>query len=148
MRLRDNPARLAIETYPQRIQIRASFGDIDSFQHVNNVAIAGFFEEGRATMNIGLFGADAIVHPSDGVQLLFVSVSIEYLAQTEYPGEVTVATGLSNVGRSSFVQSGALFQNGRCVALCDAVSVYAEDGKANPLPESVRARMEPLRLNL
>ena len=145
-RLRDNSARLQRETYAELFDIRACYGDVDSFQHLNNVALARYFEEGRASLNMGVFGVDAVVRPSGGVQLLFATIEIDYLAQGEYPGVITVATGISAIGRSSFVHAGALFQGTRCIALCDAVTVYALDGKGCPVPDEIRARLEPLTL--
>jgi acyl-CoA thioester hydrolase len=119
MRLRDIPMRLRPETYPQLLDIRAAYADVDSFQHLNNVALARYFEEGRASLNMEVFGVDAVVRPSGGMQLLFASVTIDYVAQGAYPGMITVATGISAIGRSSFTHCGGLFQTGRCIALCE-----------------------------
>jgi acyl-CoA thioester hydrolase len=140
-RLRDEESRLQLASYPRTVEIRATYGDVDSFQHLNNVALARFFEEGRAAMNMELFGVDAVVRPSDGVQLLFASIAIEYVAQGRYPGSVTVATGVSAVGRSSFSQSAAIFQGETCLAVCEAVTVHAKDGKGQVLPDEVRAAL-------
>ena len=144
-RLADEAWRLAADAYPRVLALRAVYGDIDSFQHLNNVAISRFFEEGRAVINMEAFGEDAVVRPSSGEQLLFASVSVEYLAQGNYPGELLVGTAVSRIGGSSFVHSAALFQHGRPIALCDAVTVYAVDGKSRPLPPSARERLEALR---
>jgi acyl-CoA thioester hydrolase len=145
MRLRDNPTRLKPDAYAQVIEIRATYGDVDSFQHLNNVALARFFEEGRSTMNMSVFGEDAVVRPSAGVQLLFASVAIDYVAQGRYPGSVSIGTSVSQIGRSSFTQSAGLFQQDRCVALCEAVTVYAVDGRGEALPAEVRAALERLQ---
>ena len=140
-RLRDEEARLQLSSYPRALEIRATYADVDSFQHLNNVALARFFAEGRAAMNMELFGVDAVVRPSAGVQLLFASIAIEYVAQGAYPGSVTVGTGISSIGRSSFGQSAAIFQGGTCLAVCEAVTVYAVDGKGQKLPDGVRTAL-------
>jgi len=145
-RLADQACRLTPEAYPQVFAMRAAYGDVDSYRHLNNVALVGYFEEGRATMNMGLFGVETIVRPEGGVQLLFASVTVDYLAVGEYPGELVVATAISHIGRSSFSQAGALFQGGRCLALCEAVTVYSIDGVAQPLPADARTEMEALLL--
>jgi acyl-CoA thioester hydrolase len=146
-RLRDDPASLRLETYPQVIELRASYADVDSFQHLNNVAMARFFEEGRATMNMSAFGEDAVVRPSSGLQLLLASVSIDYVSQGQYPGTVQVGTGVSRLGRSSFRQTAGLFQDRRCIALCEAVTVCAFGGKGADLPAHARAALERLVIN-
>jgi len=141
----DEAWRLNPDAYPRAVTLRAVYGDIDSFQHLNNVSISRFFEEGRAIINMEVFGEDAVVRPSRGVQLLFASVWVEYLAQGQYPGDLLVATAVSKVGGSSFVHSGGLFQHDRAIALCDAVTVHAVEGKGRPLPDGVRAVLDGLR---
>jgi len=143
-RLRDESARLKLGSYPRTVEIRTIYGDVDSFQHLNNVALARFFEEGRAVLNMELFGVETVVRPTAGVQLLFASVAIEHLAQGTYPGSVTVATGISAIGRSSFSQSAAIFQGETCLAVCEAATVYAVDGKGQALPDSVRSALSKI----
>ena len=143
-RLRDDPARLRRQTYPQMLEMRVSYADVDSFQHLNSVALGRFFEEARASMNMGLFGVDTVVRPSAGVQLLFANIAIDYVSQGRYPGMVSIGTAVSKIGRSSFTQAAALFQDDRCIALCDAVTVFAKDGQAADLPSDIRAALETL----
>ena len=59
---------------------------------------------------------------------------------------VTVCTSVGQIGRTSYVQSAGLFQRGRCVALSDAVTVHAVDGKPAPLPDDVIGVLERLKL--
>ena len=145
-RLRDEKRRLNMEAYALNVEIRASYADVDSFCHLNNVAIARYFEEGRASLNIGVFGADVVVRPSGGVQLLFARVEIDYLAQGDYPGKVSVGTAVSRIGRSSFTQSSGLFQKGECLALCEATTVFAMNGRATELSPTIKAALELLQL--
>ena len=147
-RIRDDLTRLKPEVYAQTVEIRTTYADIDSFQHLNNVAIARFFEEGRATMNMSLFGVDAVVRPTSSLQLLFASVTIDYVSQGKYPGLVTVGTSVTKIGNTSYVQSAGIFQLGRCVALCDAVTVHAIDGKPAPLPKDTISQLQRLKLKV
>ncbi|MDB5446674.1 MAG: hypothetical protein JWQ97_1991, partial [Phenylobacterium sp.] len=48
-RLADEAWRLTLEAYPRAVDLRCAYADVDSFQHLNNVALARFFEEGRAS---------------------------------------------------------------------------------------------------
>ena len=144
-RLREDARRLRLEIYPQVLEVRAAFADVDSFRHLNNVALARFFEEGRATFTMSAFGVDAIVRPS-AVQLLLAGVVIDYVSQGEYPGLIQIGTGVSHIGRTSYSYAAGLFQNGRCIALCDAVMVHVRDGEAAELPAEAKAALEPFRL--
>jgi len=65
MALHDDPARLDIGNYPLRYTSRALFADMDGFRHINNVAIARFFEEGRAAGIIEAFGLDSLLNPPE-----------------------------------------------------------------------------------
>ncbi|MBV9509688.1 MAG: hypothetical protein JO303_05335, partial [Caulobacteraceae bacterium] len=95
-------------------------------------------------LNMEVFGVDAVVRPAPGAQLLFASVAIDYVSQGKYPGLVRIATGVSHIGRSSFTYSAGVFQDGVCVALSEAVTVYAIDSKGRELPSAVRAALEGL----
>jgi acyl-CoA thioester hydrolase len=143
MSIREQATRLELSSYPFAFDLRLTYADVDTFQHLNNVAISRFFEEGRATMNMDLFGEGAVLRPSGGEQLLFAAVSIEYLRQGVYPGVVQVGSGIGEIRRSSYLQAGGLFQDGACLAVCDAVTVNAVDGKPTPLQAAFRERAEP-----
>ena len=106
------------------------------------MALARFFEEGRVTLNAQVFGVETVVRPPADLPLLLAGVVIDYVSQGEYPGDVQVATGLSKIGRSSFTQAAGVFQEGRCVALCDAVAVYAKGGRGVEIPPDARRSLE------
>lgn len=141
-RLKDETWRQFVQNYPQRFVLRTTWGDVDAYRHVNNVAQAAFMEEGRASLCISAFSLKAMMSPDGPTQVLVASTSLEYLEQCNYPGEVVVATGFSRIGRTSFNTAGAVFQDGRCVALCETVMVYALDGKPHSLAKEVEARLK------
>ncbi|MFC0284306.1 acyl-CoA thioesterase [Camelimonas abortus] len=143
MRVSSIPGRRSLATYPFRIRIRAAYGDLDANHHINNVALSRFVEEACASLNMQVFGEDVVVRPSGGVQLLTASVSIDFVAQGHYPGEVVAAAGVAAIGRSSFIYATALFQPERCIAVAQTTLVYARDGAGVPVPQTVRAAMEP-----
>ncbi len=145
-RLRDSAERLVLANYPLQFDMRAAFGDVDAYRHLNNVALSRFLEEGRASLSIALFGVEPVLAPLNGEQILVANVNVDYVSQGTYPGMVTVAAGFSRFGRSSFNQACALFQQGRCVALCEAAFIYAVDGVATPIPASLRERARPYAL--
>ena len=93
-RLRQDKRRLALENYPLRFETRPLYGDVDTNRHVNNVTVARWFEESRAQLNHRVAGAARLLDPSPGLQLLLVSIQIEYLQQVPYPSTVTVAAAV------------------------------------------------------
>ena len=136
--------RLVPENYPLRFETRALYSDVDTNRHVNNVAYARWFEESRAQLNERVSGAGRLLNPPPGVQLLLVSIHIEYLEQVPYPSAVTVAAGVSRIGAASYGIAHGLFHDGRCAALGDSVVVQARDGRPARLTAEERAALEPL----
>jgi acyl-CoA thioester hydrolase len=136
--LKDDPRRLDIASYPLRIDTRVLYADMDAFRHVNNGATGRYLEEGRADLNMRVFGTESMIDPPEGMQLLFATVTVDYLLQAYYPGQVTIASGLKSLGRSSYVIAQAAFQNGACFALAEAVMVKAIDGRPAPLSDAER----------
>ena len=146
MAIRDDQARLRPETYPHHFEQRALFADMDAFRHLNNGAATRYFEEGRASLNAGVFGVAALVDPPNGLQLLFATVVTDYLAQAHYPGTVTVCSGIAKVGRTSWTFAHAAFQDGVCFALSESVVVKSHHGKPEPLSDGERAEMAKVML--
>lgn len=134
------------DAYPLCITLRTAYADMDAFRHINNGATGRYFEEGRADLNMRIFGQSVMIDPQDGLQLLFARVMIDYLAQIHYPGNVEIATSIVHVGTSSYRMQQALFQNGHCCALSTATQVKARHGKPDPLTEAERAGMLSYRL--
>lgn len=143
MRIKDIPGRQMLEAYPLSVAIRATYSDLDANHHINNVALSRFIEEACASLNMQVFGEDAVVRPSGGAQLLTAAVSIDFVTQGRYPGDIIAAIGISQIGRSSCIYASALFQPGRCIAVAQTTLVHAQDGAGVPIPDGVRAAMKP-----
>jgi acyl-CoA thioester hydrolase len=142
MRLKDDARRLQAFSYSLKVEIRALFSHMDAFRVINNVALASYFEEGRADMNVKLFGAQQLVNPKVGTQLVFAGMQFEFIEPVLYPGSVEVRSAISRIGRSSYVQSSALFRDDRCLALCDCTTVLVINRVAAELPKDVVSKLE------
>jgi acyl-CoA thioester hydrolase len=136
--------RLEPANYPLRFETRALYGDVDANRHVNNVAYARWFEEGRAQLNERVSGPGMLLDPPAGEQLLLVSIQIEYLAQVPYPATVVVAAAVSVLGGASYGIAHGLFHEGRCAALGDSVVVRARAGRPARLSPAERATLASL----
>lgn len=144
MGLKDDPARLIRDRYPLRFVTRILYSDMDAFRHLNNGATGRYLEEGRADVNMMVFGKDCMIDPSGGLQLLFATVTIDFIKQAHYPGMVEIATGLTRIGGSSYIIAQAAFQHDARFALGEAVMVKAIDGRPAALTDDEKARMEAL----
>jgi acyl-CoA thioester hydrolase len=144
MEQKDDQRRRDLANYARRFSHRIIYSDMDAFRHLNNGATGRYFEEGRADLNIAIFGVECMIDPPEGQQLLFANVVTDYLAQAHYPGSVEVGSAIGRIGSSSFVMSQACFQNGACFALSQAVMVKARHGKPEPLTPAEREAMAAL----
>ncbi len=137
--MRQPPERLVLASYPYHTTIEPRFGDVDALRHLNNVALAGIFEEARLRFSAGFRH-----HPAGegNERPMLAEATIRYLAQGHYPGTLTAGVGVLRVGRSSYAIGQALFQNDRCIGTADIVIVYTADGRPHPLPERFRAALD------
>lgn len=117
--------------------------DLDHQRHVNNAVHPGLFTNGRYALIYGRLRD--IVEPTDAFAL--VKITIEYLNEMHYPGEVDVGTLVRRIGSSSVTYGQAIFNNGKCAAVAESVMVML-DGKTRrpkPLPAAAVAALEKLR---
>jgi acyl-CoA thioester hydrolase len=136
-----DPARLELTTYPVRIAIETQFRDMDIAAHLNNVAIAGYYESARARSNLAMFGNDFFRRSSPYLMVL-AETNLRFLAEGNYPEPTCTGSGIGRIGNSSFVMQQALFQQGACIGLCDCVMVLTAAGKPTRIPEDVRHAMQ------
>jgi len=133
--MRTDPRRRHLDTYPWSVVLETRFADMDVNRHLNNVAVAQFYEETRVRFNVGLRAA----HPELQPHYLVGRVEIDYLAEGRYPAPLTAGYGIAAIGKSSFRVAMALFQGDACIGLCDTVMVYRGETGAAPLPQALRA---------
>lgn len=136
------PHRLLLESYPMHLVIETQFGDMDVHGHINNLVIGRFFESARARFQIAVYAGKKLFQRDADYAMLLVENNIRFLAECNFPDPVVVGTGLGHIGNSSYEFQHALFQNDKCVALCEAVMVCAQHGKPVPVPDDVRSRMQ------
>ncbi|NVD26322.1 acyl-CoA thioesterase [Parasphingorhabdus flavimaris] len=138
---RPEPWQLVAENYPVSVVMQTRFQDIDPNRHLNNVAFAALFENARVRLNRELrpWGD----RPKNERSMV-AAVTINYLREGHYPDDVEVSSGVSKIGRSSYVIAQAMFQNDRCIATCDSVIVCRTDGEGKPLRAAVVAELEKM----
>jgi acyl-CoA thioester hydrolase len=109
---------------------------MDPNRHVNNVAIARYFEEGRAAFVREMLRA---VNPPLGGRRILVNIAIQFLQEGKYPGEVEIGSAVSGIGRVSYQIRQHLFQDGQCIADSTSVYVFVENGVKTALPDSFKS---------
>ena len=106
--------------------------DLDYQGHVNNAFQAVLFPNGRYHF------IQRHVRPKGArdMPLALVRITIEYLREMHHPGEVECGTLIRRVGRSSITFGQALFKDGKCAAVAEAVMVLLDPKTRRPKPLS------------
>ncbi len=128
-----------LEDFPGRTFDKLRFGDTDNVGHVNNAVFSTLFETGRVT----LLYQDNPVPVEDGFGFVLAHISIDFIGEILWPGQVDIGTGIARIGRSSVQFTQALFQNGQCVARATSTIVLTNrtTRRSHPMPETILASL-------
>jgi acyl-CoA thioester hydrolase len=140
----DPAGQLPPEAYPATTIQTLRYNDQDQAGHVNNAVYSTMYEAGRVPI---LYDPDKQM-PPEGCHFSLVRITIDYLAEMTWPGEVTIGTGVTRIGNSSVSFRQAVFLEGLCCSFADSTVVLtnATTRRSQPLPEHARAWFETLLL--
>jgi acyl-CoA thioester hydrolase len=126
-----------LEDFPHHTFDKLRYGDTDRQGHLNNAVYATFFETGRCDM---LDVTDAL-RRSTTHHWVLARLTINYVAEGFWPGQVQIGTGITAIGNSSATYLQAVFQDGKCLAWGETVVVQVskETGRSAPLDDAARA---------
>jgi acyl-CoA thioester hydrolase len=118
---RFEPDRLDPNAYvAPGLELPVMYGDLDTQEHVNNVALQRYFEQLRYITHIEgkivetLYGA--------GKRLVVAHIGVDFLGETFFGSPLLVRSRLGRIGKTSIVEEQAAWQDGRCVAVAEVVS--------------------------
>lgn len=133
--------RLALDCYPFNERTETRFQDLDPLGHINNVAMAALFENGRVRFNRTL-----IHHKRDDQRWLIAALTINYLDEAHFPADIVIASGVGTVGRRSWTILSAAFQHGVCVATCDTTLAISAPERVREISDDFRSALEGQRI--
>ena len=125
---------------------RVRFGDLDAMQHMNNVEFLRFFETARIDY---LKQLDPGHNPGERSQFgfIFAECHIAYRAPAFYDEEIRTFIRPSELRRSSLKLDFEMRSEGDGRLIADGYGVLVgydyTAGKSQPLPDALRARVEP-----
>lgn len=87
--------------FPVTFETPIPWGDLDLFQHVNNVAYFRYFQDARLKYfeTIGLMD----MHRDQGIGPILYSTDARFKEQLSYPNNIVVGARVSEMRTSSFV---------------------------------------------
>lgn len=124
--------------YPHWTTDRIRFSDTDMAMHVNNVAFAAYAETGRLALMRGHIAP--LCRP--GERFIAASVTVNFLRETQYPGEVEIGTRVIRIGRTSITVGQGIFKDNVCVASATGAVVHLNADGPTPLTDIIRAEAE------
>jgi acyl-CoA thioester hydrolase len=107
--------------------------DLDHQHHVNNAIFGVLYTSVRH--DFLRTHVRPLVTESD--MFAMVKITIDYLAEMHYPGEVEVGIMIQRIGRTSITFGQAIFKDGKCASVAEAVMVLLD-------PVSRRAKALPV----
>ena len=127
--------------YPHSVRVQTRYHDEDRLGHVNNIAVAAYYDEARSQLMRRTF---ELTKGLTGVRIVTADVRVSYMGEVFHPGDVEVASGILRIGNSSWEIGQTMFQNDRCVGVAASVLVQASAAGAGTIVPELRAALEQL----
>ncbi len=135
---------------PVVIEIPVAWGEMDSFQHVNNIVYLRYFESAR----IAYFEQLKLMEfmNQTGIGPILASVQCKFRIPLTYPDTVSVGTRISKVEQDRFTMEYYVVsqQHQKIAAEGEGivVSFNYRENKKTPLPEKVKQRIAALEASI
>jgi acyl-CoA thioester hydrolase len=115
------------------------FSDQDAAGHINNVALCAYLETARLTFirDMGMMANEA-----DGVRGISAGMTVSFLAESHWPGQVELGTGVMRIGTSSITVGSAAFKDGVCIAAAEMTVVRLKGKTPHAIDAALRTRLE------
>ncbi|HQV78944.1 MAG: acyl-CoA thioesterase [Chitinophagales bacterium] len=128
--------------FPFPITQMVAWGDMDAFQHVNNVQYFRYFETGR----VEFFNKTNLWKLIEAENIRFVVGKLEcnYLQELVHPAEIEISVGIKKIGNASLVLHQMVKSDRNIVAHGEAIVVATNPstGKSTPWTDNIRTAFE------
>jgi acyl-CoA thioester hydrolase len=125
--------------YPHWCTDTVRFSDQDAAGHINNVALCAYLETARLTFmrDMGLMAAS-----DDAVRGISAGMTVSFLAESHWPGQVELGSGVVRIGNSSITIGSAAFKDGVCIAAAEMTVVRLKGKTPHPIEAELRTRLK------
>ena len=129
--------------YPHWCTDTVRFSDQDAAGHINNVALCAYLETARLTFmrDLGMMAS-----AEDGVRGISAGMTVSFLAESHWPGQVELGTGVMRIGTSSITVGSAAFKDGACIAAAEMTVVRLQGKTPHPIDADLRLKLEKYAL--
>jgi acyl-CoA thioester hydrolase len=142
----DPELRTLLADYPVVIDWPVQWGDMDSYQHVNNTVYFRWFESARIayTSRLGL----KAMKLREEIGPILAAIACDYRRPLMFPDTVLIGSRVRRIGRTSFSMDHALVSTAqRALAAEGKSTIVVYDYAANvpvPVPDPIREAISAL----
>ena len=135
-----------LKTYPIHIDIPVQWGEMDAFQHVNNVVYFRYFESARIACMTQTQMLTTM--KKEGTGPIIASTECRYKKPLTYPDSLKVGVRNTDIGTTDFRQEYAIYSTQQ-----DALTTYGsarivminyQTGEKTPLSDALKAEIMAL----
>jgi acyl-CoA thioester hydrolase len=132
-----------LEGYPVVIDISVAWGEMDAFQHVNNVAYFRYFESARIRYSeiLGLL----TFREQTGIGPILRSASCRYKLPLTYPDTISVGTKITGMEEDRFTMKYVVVSHKHQKIAAEGEGVIVmynyHEGKKTAIPEAIRKKI-------
>ena len=124
--------------YPFPIKQQVLWGEMDAFNHINNVIYFRYFETGR----VQFFNQTDLwkTFVDEDIRIVVGKLECNYIREIVHPAEIEIAVGIKKVGNSSLIVHHKVTCNGEIAAHGDGIIVATDPktGKSKPWTNLLR----------
>ena len=135
-----------LDNFPVIIQTHVAWGEMDSFQHVNNIVYFRYFESGRMAYFERIGFADPA--QNEGVAPILAHTQCRFRKALTYPDTISIATRVSELKEDRFTMEVRVFsyrlQKVAAEGTAEIVSFNYRENKKAPVPEVVKKNIVTL----
>jgi acyl-CoA thioester hydrolase len=126
--------------YKHWTSVNLRYGDTDRQGHVNNAVFCTLLESGRVDF---LFDKEVPICGT-GKSWVIARLSLDYLAELNFPGIVEVGSRVLSMGNSSFTVGQALFVDMKCCSTAESIIVLTDEQtkKSSALTPEIKRILE------
>lgn len=131
--------------FPVKLKLRIDWGDVDSFGHVNNVAIFKYIQASRVKYieKLGL----TKMHNESKIGPVLASCQCEFKIPLFYPGQITILSRVDFIKNTSFcIFHQIINDKNQVTGVARDILVLSDFNKNNKvqIPQKIRKRIEKL----
>jgi acyl-CoA thioester hydrolase len=130
--------------YPHWCTDTVRFSDQDAAGHINNVALCAYLETARLTFirDVGMMAS-----AEEGVRGISAGMIVSFLAESHWPGQVELGTGVLRIGTSSITVGSAAFKDGVCIVAAEMTVARLKGKTPHPIDTALRTKLEKYLLS-